>query len=110
MIGAESKRGFTGFPPLGFYYGLPYQPVTAGSNPARFRKGIDCSKTFKNKFEVRKMKNAILKICEKLRGYSDNDPYFEVTEIKQNDNGTFTVTCKVVDPEAEEQGAANESN
>lgn len=56
------------------------------------------------------MKNAILKICEKLRGYSDNDPYFEVTEIKQNDNGTFTVTCKVVDPAAEEQGAKNESN
>lgn len=95
---------------MGFYYGLPYQPVTAGSNPARFRKGLDCSKTFKNKFEVRKMKNAILKICEKLRGFSDNEPYFEVTEIKQNDNGTFTVTCKVVDPEAEEQGAANESN
>ena len=56
------------------------------------------------------MKNAILKICEKLRGYSDNEPYFEVTEIKQNDNGTFTVTCKVVAPEAEEQGAKNESN
>ena len=56
------------------------------------------------------MQNAILKICEKLRGYSDNEPYFEVTEIKQNDNGTFTVTCKVVDPAAEEQGAQNESN
>lgn len=56
------------------------------------------------------MKNAILKICEKLRGYSDTEPYFEVTEIKQNDNGTFTVTCKVVDPAAEEQGAQNESN
>ena len=55
------------------------------------------------------MKNAILKICEKLRGYSDNDPYFEVTEIKQNDNGTYTVTVQVVDPAAE-QGAANESN
>ena len=103
MIGAESKRVFTGFSPLGFYYGLPYQPVTAGSNPARFRKGIDCSKTFKNKFEVRKMKNAILKICEKLRGYSETEPYFEVTEVKQNDNGTFTGTCKVVDP-AEERG------
>ena len=61
------------------------------------------------KIEVRKMKNAILKICEKLRGYSVTDPYFEVTEIKQNENGTFTVTCKVVDP-AEEQGAVNESN
>lgn len=56
------------------------------------------------------MKNAILKICEKLRGYSDNEPYFEVTEVKQNDNRTYTVTCKVVDPEAEEQGAQNESN
>ena len=55
------------------------------------------------------MKNAILKICEKLRGYSDTEPYFEVTEIKQNENGTFTVTCKVVDM-AGEQGAANESN
>ena len=108
MIGTESKRGFKGFP-LGFYYGLPYQPVTAGSNPARFRKGLDCSKTFKNKFEVRKMKNAILKICEKLRGYSVTDPYFEVTEIKQNENGTYTVTVQAVDPE-EEQGAENESN
>lgn len=55
------------------------------------------------------MKNAILKICEKLRGYSETEPYFEVTEIKQNENGTFTVTCKVADM-AEEQGAANESN
>ena len=93
---------------MGFYYGLPSQPVTAGSNPARFRKGIDCSKTFKNKFEERKMKNAILRICEKLRGYSGTDPYFEVTEVKQNENGTYTVTVQVVDP-AEEQGAQNES-
>ena len=55
------------------------------------------------------MKNAILKICEKLRGYSVKDPYFEVTEIKQNENGTYTVTVQAVDPE-EEQGAENESN
>ena len=55
------------------------------------------------------MKNAILKICEKLRGYSGTEPYFEVTEAKQNENGTFTVTCKVVNPAAE-QGAQNESN
>ena len=53
------------------------------------------------------MKNAILKICEKLRGYSDTEPYFEVTETKQNENGT--VTLQVVDPAAE-QGAQNESN
>lgn len=55
------------------------------------------------------MKNAILKICEKLRGYSDTEPYFEVTEIKQNDNGTYTATVQVVDPAAE-QGAQNENN
>ena len=55
------------------------------------------------------MKNAILKICEKLRGYSETEPYFEVTEAKQNENGTYTVIVKAVDPE-EEQGAQNESN
>ena len=55
------------------------------------------------KIEVRKMKNAISKICERLRGYSETEPYFEVTEIKQNKNGTYTVIVQVVDP-AEEQG------
>lgn len=55
------------------------------------------------------MKNVILKICEKLRGYSDTEPYFEVNEIKANENGTFTVTCKVVVP-ATDGGTANESN
>lgn len=54
------------------------------------------------------MKNAILKICEKLRGYSDTEPYFEAVEIKQNENGTYTVICKVIEPAAE--GAENESN
>ena len=55
------------------------------------------------------MKNTIFKICEKLRGYSDTEPYFEVTEIKQNEKGTYTVNVQVVDP-TEEQGAKNESN
>ena len=55
------------------------------------------------------MKNAILKIHEKLRGCANAEPYFEVTEAKRNENGTFPVTCKVVDP-AEEQWAQNESN
>ncbi|MFA5657675.1 MAG: hypothetical protein WC900_00125 [Oscillospiraceae bacterium] len=55
------------------------------------------------------MKNAIYKICEKLRGYSDAEPHFEVTEIKQNENGIFTVSVKVVDP-AENKGAKDESN
>ena len=53
------------------------------------------------------MKNVILQICEKLRGYSETEPYFEVTEVKQNENGTYTVTVQVVDPAAEE-GAQNE--
>ena len=56
------------------------------------------------------MKNAILRICEKLRGFSDTEPYFEVTEIRQNDNGTYTVIVQVVKPTAAEQGAQNESN
>lgn len=56
------------------------------------------------------MRNAILQICEKLRGYSDKEPYFEVTEIKQNENGTYTAIVKVVEPTAAEQGAKNESN
>ena len=51
------------------------------------------------------MKNAILKICEKLRGFSETEPYFEVTEIKQNENGTYTVTVQVVDPAAEQGGS-----
>ena len=55
------------------------------------------------------MKNAILKICEKLRGYLGTEPYFEVTEVKQNENGTYTVNVQAVDP-TEEQGAQNESN
>lgn len=56
------------------------------------------------------MKNAILKICEKLRGYSDTEPYFEVKEIYSTDDGTFTLKVEVVAPAAEEQGAQNESN
>ena len=55
------------------------------------------------------MKNAILNICERLRGYSETEPYFEVTEVKQNENGTYTVNVQAVDP-TEEQGAQNESN
>ena len=55
------------------------------------------------------MKNAIFKICEKLSGYSGTEPYFEVTEVKENKNGTYTVNVQAVDP-TEEQGAQNESN
>jgi hypothetical protein len=66
--------------------------------------------TLKNFLRGASMRNAILQICEKLRGYSDKEPYFEVTEIKQNENGTYTVIVQVVEPTAAEQGAQNESN
>lgn len=50
------------------------------------------------------MKNAILKICEALRGYSDKEPYFEVVEAIQTDGKTYTLVVKVV------EGTGNESN
>lgn len=56
------------------------------------------------------MKNAILKICEKLRGYSVTDPYFGVKEIRRNDDGTFTLNVEAVDTGAEALGAQNESD
>ena len=104
MIGTESKRGFKGFP-LGFYYGLPYQPVTAGSNPARFRKGIDCSKTFKNKFEVRNM-NELLQIAELLENKYGDNSHFLITKAEKTENG-WNIT---IQPAKENGGAANESN
>ena len=90
---------------MGFYYRLPYQPVTAGSNPARFRKGLDCSKTFKNKFEVRKM-NELLKIAELLENkYGDNSHFF-ITKAEKTENG-WNLT---IQPVKENGGAENESN
>ena len=88
--------------------GKPHSTV-AGSTPARFIGRKAGQQETQKKHEVRKMKNAILEICVKLRGYSETEPYFEVTEAKQNENGTYTVIVKAVDP-AEDQGAANESN
>ena len=112
MIGTESKRVFTGFSPLGFYYGLPYQPVTAGSNPARFRKGIDCSKTFKNKFEVRKMKkNELQEIADKLADTYGNDRHFEIIKAEKSGNYWNLTIAAVTDTAAEnDEGAQNESN
>lgn len=83
----------------------------AGSNPAPNQRDATAARIEKKLIFTRceKMKNPILKICEKLRGYSDTEPYFEVTEIKANENGTFTVTCKVVVP-ATDEGAENDSN
>lgn len=113
MIGAESKRVFTGFSPLGFYYGLPYQPVTAGSNPARFRKGIDCSKTFKNPiFRGAKMKKSELQeIADKLADIYGGDRHFEIiSAVKDGNYWNLTVTA-ITDTEAKkDEGADDESD
>ena len=55
------------------------------------------------------MKDAILKICEKLRGYSNETEYFEVVKVNQNENGDYSVVVHPVEPQTE-QGAQNESN
>lgn len=56
------------------------------------------------------MKNAILQICEKLRGYSSDKDYFEVIKANQNENGDFVVVCRAVEAQAELQGAKDESD
>ena len=53
------------------------------------------------------MKNAILKICEKLRGYSSDKEHFEVLKVITNGDGTYTV---IVKPYVDDEGAKNESN
>ena len=50
------------------------------------------------------MKNAILQICEKLRGYSNDKDYFEVIKANQNEDGDFVVVCRAVEVQAEPQG------
>lgn len=113
MIGAESKRDFTGFFPLGFYYGLPSQPVTAGSNPARFRKGIDCSKTFKNPiFRGAKMKKSELQeIADKLADTYGNDRHFEIIKAEKSGNYWNLTVAAVTDTAAEnDEGADDESD
>lgn len=51
------------------------------------------------------MKNAILQICEKLRGYSSDTEYFEVQAIEKLEDGTYKVIVKDVS-----EGADNESD
>lgn len=54
------------------------------------------------------MKNAIYKICEKLRGYSSEEEYFEVLQVQRNDNNEYVVVVKVIDSKSKE--TADESN
>lgn len=56
------------------------------------------------------MKNAILQICEKLRGYSNDKDYFEVIKANQNEDGDFVVVCRAVEVQAEPHGAKDESD
>ena len=53
------------------------------------------------------IKNIILKICEKLRGYSGDTEYFEVVGVTENetDPDIYEVTVRVV-----KQEAADENN
>ena len=102
---------------MGFYYGLPYQPVTAGSNPARFRKGIDCSKTFKNPiFRGAKMKKSELQeLAEMLADNYGNGRHYEI--IKAEKTGQFEdevngwkLEIKPMTPAENDEGADDESN
>ena len=56
------------------------------------------------------MKNAILQICEKLRGYSNDKNYFEVIRASQNEEGDFVVVCRAVEVQAEPQGGAKDES
>ena len=53
------------------------------------------------------MKNTILQICEKLRGYSGDTEYFEVVKVSKLENGNYEVIVREVN---ENEEAVNESN
>lgn len=44
------------------------------------------------------MKNAILQICQRLRGYSSDTEYFDVVKVSKLENGNYEVEVQVVDP------------
>lgn len=41
------------------------------------------------------MKNAILEICQRLRGYSDTE-YFDVVKVIKLENGNYEVEVRVI--------------
>lgn len=53
------------------------------------------------------MQNAILKICERLRGYTD-DEYFEVLYIEKQSEDIYNVQIQAV--KRQDKGGNNESN
>lgn len=54
------------------------------------------------------MKNVIYKICEKLRGYSNEEEHFEVLAAECLMDNLYSIRVKVVDAKTEE--ATDESN
>lgn len=42
------------------------------------------------------MKNAILQICEKLRGYSSDTEYFDVVKAVKLENGNYEIEVREV--------------
>lgn len=54
------------------------------------------------------MKNVIYNICERLRGYSSEEEYFEILQVQRNDNNEYVVVVKVIDSKPKE--TADESN
>lgn len=55
------------------------------------------------------MKNVIYKICEKLKGYSEEDEYFEVLQVEKNNQGQYRIVVQIVDTKSEKE-AGDESN
>lgn len=49
------------------------------------------------------MKNAIYNICEKLRGYSSEEEYFEVLQVQRNNDNEYVVVVKVINTEEKQK-------
>lgn len=49
------------------------------------------------------MKNVIYNICEKLRGYSSEEEYFEILQVQRNDDNEYVVVVKVINTEGKQK-------
>lgn len=49
------------------------------------------------------MKNVIYNICEKLRGYSSEEEYFEVLQVQRNDDNEYVVVVKVINTKGKQK-------
>ena len=57
------------------------------------------------------MKNIILNICEKLKGNSYDNEYFEVVRIEPDRNNDYIVIVRLIDTKSEKQKVVeDESN